>query len=375
MANGVNEVIVVGAYPPVVGGIASALDRLVRSLEANEVRVRVFNTQKGDSSRGPLERIGRLLLFVRIAVGVGLHHEKLVHCHSGGWWGLVGATFPLALARLTGKKVVLTLHAGDLLAVFSAPRSIRGKLARRIVALANAITTVTPELRDALSILGLATKREVIFISNAFPARPGVEYSKERVSTGLLDFERRHKPVVVGVGSMQPVYAIDVLLRAHALLKERFPQVGTIVVAFKAVDPVYWNEVKALVENLGISESVYFAESGSSVRSILNMSDVFVRANHTDGDSMAIREALECRTPVVASRVGYRPSAVRTFEPGNARDLAQQVSVAFTDLDNCDTSSGSQREEDVGAENMRVILQLYKRLQENYHFGKHISGD
>ena len=61
----------------------------------------------------------------------------------------------------------------------------------------------------------------------------------------------------------------------------------------------------------------------SSALAIVSSSDVFIRPTLVDGDSVSVREALALGKPVVATRVGHRPSEVRLVPPGDAAALAR----------------------------------------------------
>ena len=61
---------------------------------------------------------------------------------------------------------------------------------------------------------------------------------------------------------------------------------------------------------------------------LLAMSDVYVRPTLADGDSMAVREALDLGVAVVASDVVTRPAGCVLFATDNARDLAAAIAHA-----------------------------------------------
>lgn len=54
--------------------------------------------------------------------------------------------------------------------------------------------------------------------------------------------------------------------------------------------------------------------------------NIYVRPTSTDGDSVAIREALDEGTIVIASDVCKRPEGVITYKFGDEKDLLQKIS-------------------------------------------------
>ena len=61
--------------------------------------------------------------------------------------------------------------------------------------------------------------------------------------------------------------------------------------------------------------------------------DLMVRPSTTDGDSVAVREALWCGVPVVASDCVRRPPGVIVHRTGDAEDLRAKVSYALGHLE------------------------------------------
>jgi glycosyltransferase involved in cell wall biosynthesis len=62
---------------------------------------------------------------------------------------------------------------------------------------------------------------------------------------------------------------------------------------------------------------------------LMSASDVFIRPTLEDGDSISVREALELKVPVVASRVGTRPPGAILFHPGDVEDLLSKLECAL----------------------------------------------
>jgi glycosyltransferase involved in cell wall biosynthesis len=57
--------------------------------------------------------------------------------------------------------------------------------------------------------------------------------------------------------------------------------------------------------------------------------DVFLRPTIEDGDSISVREALSLGVPVVASRVGMRPSGAILFRPGDVDEMLAKIELAM----------------------------------------------
>jgi glycogen(starch) synthase len=316
------KVLMIGPYPPCVGGTSEFLRRLVLGLESVGVACQVVNTRAGDPTKGLMERMQRLFLFSRVAVDVVRAPQPIVHCHAVTSANLMGNGIVLLLARTCRKDVILTLHAGDLLDVLTNSASAKHAIVRWILRLPHAITAVTPDLTDAVRSLG---DRKVQFIPNSFHDFINFSGINTQIPDEISEFNTSHKPLVVLVGAMQPVYGIDVMIRALGLARAEYPEIGAIVIAYKSEDLAYRRHVEDLVSTLSLTDAVLFPKSLSDVPAVVALADTFVRPSSRDGDSLAVREALALGVPVVASEVGFRPAGTVLFRPGDSADLADKM--------------------------------------------------
>jgi glycogen(starch) synthase len=312
---------IVGPYPPHIGGTASFLSHFVPLLEDEGFQCVVFNTQKGQPDSGIIERLSRLFFFSYLAGKVLFSPCKIIHCHAVNWSNLIGHAIILTANR-PFKKTVLTLHAGDLLAKITGKRT--RFIARWMLRLPHVVTTVTPELRDAALKMGI---RQVFFIPNDLSY---VDAAAGSISEEVQRFLGVHRPVIVSVGALERVHGIDVLVRAVPALKTVYPELGVVVIAYKSINLAYQGEIKALVSGLNLEDAIIFPDDLPDVLVVVKQASVFVRPALSDGDSIAVREALALGLPVVASQTGFRPQGVLLFPPGDAGQLAARIKEALT---------------------------------------------
>lgn len=140
--------------------------------------------------------------------------------------------------------------------------------------------------------------------------------------------------VVLGVGRITQLKGYDVLIRATALARERLPQVRTVIVGgAEAARAGYEQELRRMVEELGLKEHVLFAGSQRKIAEVYACGNVLVSGNKAKpeafGRSMA--EALSMGCPVIATRFGGALDIVREgvngwlVEPGDAEQLADRI--------------------------------------------------
>jgi glycosyltransferase involved in cell wall biosynthesis/GT2 family glycosyltransferase len=145
-------------------------------------------------------------------------------------------------------------------------------------------------------------------------------------------------PVLLAVGVLRRQKAFDVLIQATALLRQVHPGLHTLIAGgidpFEAAEP---GRLEALVTRLGLERHVTMLGPRSDVADLLAEADVAVCCSAYEGSPLAVMEAMEAGTPVVASRVGGLPDLIedgvhgRLVAPGDPADLARGISAALAD--------------------------------------------
>ncbi len=135
------------------------------------------------------------------------------------------------------------------------------------------------------------------------------------------------------VGRLVPVKAVDVLLRAFARLDAG--ATGGVRLALVGDGPLR-GRIEALGATLGLTERVRLLgqRPPEDVALWLNAADALVLSSLNEGCPNVVLEALACGTPVVASRVGAVPDLLDEScgvmcEPGDADALAEALARAL----------------------------------------------
>lgn len=128
-------------------------------------------------------------------------------------------------------------------------------------------------------------------------------------------FESSGKLVVLTVGNIRRVKGHDVLIRAAAYLRPRFPDIS-FRVAGDVLEPGYFDELNVLIHDLGVSDCFQFLGGITQLQGQLEDADVFVLPSRSEGFSNAIVEAMAASLPVVATDVGGNAEAVRNGVSG-----------------------------------------------------------
>jgi glycosyltransferase involved in cell wall biosynthesis len=343
------RVLLVGAYPPPIGGNSVHIQRLRDRLRALGVEVRVLDYLGGDRGAAPdgVERLpsgflARLLALVRY--GRAVAPGTLVHLHVSAL-GRFKWVAPLLLWLFRRQARVITLHSGSFVA--QASRLPRGYL-RWLFKAFEAVIPVNDGQRDFLSALGVPAER-MRRIPAYLPARPAAG-----AMPPALAARAGGKAIIVTSGDLTPIYQYAPLLDAAEGLD---PERHLVVLAlYGRSEPAY---AEAILRRAATMPHVVVLrdQAPETFVSLLAASAVYVRPTTTDGDSVAVREALALGRAVVASDAVPRPAGCLTFALSDPAALRSALRTALADrqLDRPGVSGATE----VPDENFTAILRAY----------------
>jgi glycosyltransferase involved in cell wall biosynthesis len=341
-----------------LGGMARVIEALEDYLHSVGIEVIPIDTgarnAKSQGLRMPLERVRRLFEFTDAAQRVALSRPSLLHCHSGSLWTLMGTGLVVLAARIAGKRVVLTLHGGSYSRRMIVT-SLRGWPLRLVLRLPTNVTSTSPELAEIATAV-----RDVpaLYIPNALPSIVRRDDAVGPVPDDVRAFMATHTPNVVFVGAMLKNYGALVLVNALAIVRESFPRVGCVLIAYKAEDARYAAEVQRAIRDHDMTDSFMTPRTLPSVSAVVASSDLMARPCYPDANSIAVSEALALGVRVVASRVLSRPPSVTTFEPWNVADLAASMLACLAAPRPSSDTLSVHRD---GTRSMRTYLTTYMK--------------
>jgi len=102
------------------------------------------------------------------------------------------------------------------------------------------------------------------------------------------------------------------LIQAAEILKKESPKIKIIIVG---EGPLHM-ELKEQVEQIHVEDMVFFLGFREDIPQILASLDVFVLSSYLEGMGTSILDAMACRLPVVATKVGGIPEVVIEGETG-----------------------------------------------------------
>lgn len=245
-------------------------------------------------------------------------------------------------------------------------------------ALSTRVLCISSAVRDELRDLGLNTARFLVqpwgIDTSAYSA---ASEDGLRAELGI----GQDASIVTAVGHAVPVKGWDVLIRAFAVVAARMSQCRLLLVG--GLDGPTEREtaasLKSTVHDLGLDGRVRFLGRRNDIPRILAASDVFAFPSRSEGQGMALLEAMATGLPCVAARVGGIPETLAhdrnglLFEREDAQDLSGKLWMLLSDRALRQRLSQAARR-DVQAYSLEKVnervLGLYRMLLE----GAPVSG-
>ena len=232
-------------------------------------------------------------------------HNHLVH-HYG-----------LVAGRLTGAKVVNTLHGIDTLNV----QVLAAVLYCVCCMLSDKIVPVCSPARRELLRRYPMLANQVLVIENGIVMEPFLALP-----------ERSKGPTTVfgTVGRLAPVKDHRNLLEAFASLYPRHPECRLKVLGSGPLE----EDLKIAARTLGIAEAVEFCGFSSNPAAFLKDVDVFVLPSKSEGMPLTLLEAMAAGLPVIATQVGGIPDIIDPqfgwlCPPQDSRGLAERMEASL----------------------------------------------
>jgi glycosyltransferase involved in cell wall biosynthesis len=251
-----------------------------------------------------------------------LRRERVdvLHAHKFGSnvWGV-------ALGRLAGVPVVLAHeHSWSY-----EGQPMRRLLDRELIARgADRLIAVSREDQRRMVEVERIARERTLFLPNGVPAGAPSSGRDVRAELGIAP----DVPLIGTVGVLRPPKDQHLLIRATALLLERWPRLRTLIVG----DGPDRASLEALAAELGVERAVRFLGRRNDVPDILQAFDIGVNSSSSEGSPLAVMEYMEAGLPVIATAVGGVPDLI---EPGvhgllvahDARALADALAELLAD--------------------------------------------
>lgn len=294
------RIAIVAASLDILGGQGVQARSLVDSLAADGHDVTLLPI----NPRFP-RPLGKLKAWpgIRTVVNQGLYVPSLrrlanvdvAHIFSASYASFLLAPLPaMAVARAFNKQVVLHYHsgeAGDHLANW-------GALVHPWLRLAHHIVVPSEFLRNVFAKFGYQTR----VIPNV------VDLSR------FVYRERRPlRPRLLSTRNLEPIYGVDVIVRAYARIKPVVPDATLTIAGYGGEE----SRLRHLVEALKLADVRFVGKVDPvAMPRLYDDHDVYLNASVVDNQPVSILEAFAAGMPVISTPTGDIPAMVRDEQTG-----------------------------------------------------------
>lgn len=181
---------------------------------------------------------------------------------------------------------------------------VRRLIARRVLRQADGIRVVTKYMAERIN-EAFGIPRARIHILPIY-----IDHRRLQSGAEKLNFKERFgwDKTLIWVGRLSKEKHASMAIRALALAREKFPNLGLVIVGGGPEE----SKLRTLVKNLGQEDFVFFAGWQDEPGSYYQAADIFIQTSKYEGYGMALIEAGLVGLPVISTPVGI----ANELEPG-----------------------------------------------------------
>lgn len=302
------NILIIGPYPPPLGGNSVHVQRLHALLQASGYKSHVLNVFSMSSENSDFPEVTNIVPKWRnvqkiIQFALKTRLNTVVHIHVSAmrrfrWFA------PVLLLLFIRQSKIITIHSGS----FSV--NSNKVVIRIILFLFSHIITVNDTQKKWLLDIGIDQKK-----ISVIPAFIPEVISDDPIPKDIEQVAQQ-KTLVITSGYLTELYNYEILINIIKYLPVQ--KYHFIFAFYNIIDKNYQHHLMNLLCNHP-NVTILYDQNPRVFVKILSKCDIYVRATKTDGDAVAIREALYLGKFVFASDSVQRPDECFLFN-GNHED-------------------------------------------------------
>jgi L-malate glycosyltransferase len=164
-------------------------------------------------------------------------------------------------------------------------------------------------VKERAARFGFPPERTVIF-----PWGVNLEHFKPGASTIRKQLGWKDDYVLLSLRSWEPIYGVDLLLKAFIRAARIAPQLRLILLGAGSQA----NLLRSLIAESGLQDRVYLGglTTNRDLPEYYRAADLYVSASHSDGSSVSLLESLACARPVLVSDIPGNREWIEEGEQG-----------------------------------------------------------
>lgn len=264
-----------------------------------------------------------LALATKMAEIAGMHGLDLLHCHYAIPHS-VSAFLARSMLHPKRLPVVTTLHGTDITLVGSNRSYL--PITRFSIDQSDGVTAVSQYLKEAtVNVIGAKDDIEVIY--NFVNCNKYVPSTNQDFRNCFAAPEQK---ILIHVSNFRAVKRPVDVVNIFAEVQKKVSSILLMVGDGPERSNAEWS-----ARNRGIEQKVRFLGKQDNIEELISISDLLLLPSETESFGLVALEAMACKVPVVASRVGGLPEVITDGVEGflvKPRDISKMVECSLAIL-------------------------------------------
>ncbi len=358
------NVIIIGPYPPPYGGISVHVKRMKQYLESKNINIVLYNESKEfkDISKNIIPVNGYKKFIFKIPFLKG----DVLHFHS------IDKRIRILLGfyKIFNKNIILSIHGESVHDQIKTSNLIGKKLLNFSLKKIDFITCSNSKIKKDLVEFGINHNKIEVVPEYIKPIK--AEEDEKSIPEYVWEFIKKSEFLISTNGwirfyNNEDLYGIDMLIELLNDLHKKNIK-ARLLVALLGVESQnqkeknYYEDLKKKIIKLNLQNDILIFESkNKEFYPILSKTQLFMRPTNTDGNSVSVMEALDCKIPCITSDACPRPNGVVLFKTRDINDLVNKT----TDLIENYKLYKEKANEVILENNAEKLLKIYKRIAKN----------
>jgi glycosyltransferase involved in cell wall biosynthesis len=339
MKNKIYDIIELGFIPPRYGGVSVSIARLINKLRDDGYKVGGFYTSENkDNKVLKSPYFNHEFTFSKKYIWFNLFYYckilnpyHVIHSH----YSLEHMVYLWFFLHLLHKKLVVTVHNSMVHSFYLQCDAINRFFLKRVANHSDVTwIAVSNQAKEEMLRLPINFRNPIQVIPAYIPEG---QTESETLPEALQNYIIKYKKNIVFYGHSfmlhdgNDVYGFTDAITLYSELQKRgLLSVGFVLCLAENSDIEKIKILHQTARELNIDDKIYWQLGPiENMKALWNQIDVYIRPTCTDGDSVAVREALDLGAQVVASDVCPRPDRTITYHFGNVEDFANKVEKAI----------------------------------------------
>lgn len=294
------KILIITKFVDSAGGISGQVALLKKHLQEEGHTTDIFNT-KGNIAK-------RIAYFHELHKVAQVYDVLHIHCCS--YFGFYPAILGVEVGRRLGKRIVCTYHGGGAEHFFSRFTWLVRHYLKRT---------------DANIVLSGFLAR--VFNQCRLPYTVIPNMLEQKTTASISDIQRTEvRPRFISVRTLEPIYNIECILRAFAIVRQHIPQATLDVLSDGSCRP----RLEQYVAKNGIGGVTFVGRvANNEIDTYLQRNDIFISMPHVDNQPMSVLEAWRNGLLVISSNVGGVPYMVEDGKTGILVESDNELQLAY----------------------------------------------